>query len=169
MTVYSDVYSPAQDLSFDEATCAWWKGCLRFCVYNPAKPTKIGIKLYQVCKATSGYCLGFNIYTGSTPCTQYAEALGVGAEATTTTGTVLGLYWQDVDFSTRGNDRCLHWQQTFFWCPDCEVALCVPDCFHVYHFVQNFRTMLLPGAGNGLSSDSDSDWTVVINFCATHI
>ena len=85
------VYSPAQDLSFDDVTCAW-KGRLRFRVYNPAKPTKVGIKLYQVCEAKSGYCLGFDIYTGSTPCTQYAEALGVGAEATTTTGTVLGLY-----------------------------------------------------------------------------
>ena len=90
MTAFSDVYSPAQDLSFDEATCAW-KGRLRFRVYNPAKPTKFGIKLYQVCEAKSGYCLGFDIYTGSTPCTQYAEALGVGDETTTTTRTVYGL------------------------------------------------------------------------------
>ena len=52
---------------------------------------KVGIKLYQVCEAKSGYRLGFDIYTGSTPCTQYAEALGVGDEATTTTRTVLGL------------------------------------------------------------------------------
>ena len=37
------------------------------------------------------------------------------------------------------------------------VALCVLDCFRVYHSVQNFRAVLLPGAGNGLSSDSDSD------------
>lgn len=44
MTAFSDVYSPDKDLSFDEATCAW-KGHLRFRVFNPAKPTKFGIKL----------------------------------------------------------------------------------------------------------------------------
>lgn len=90
MTAFSDVYSPDKDLSFDEATCAW-KGRLRFRVYNPAKPTKFGIKLYQVCEAKSGYCLGFDIYTGSTPCTQYAEAIGIGEEKTVTTRTVVGL------------------------------------------------------------------------------
>ena len=90
MTAFSDVYSHAQDPSFDEATCAW-KGRLRLRVYNPAKPTKFGINLHQVCEAKSGYCLRFHIYTGSMPCTQYAEALGVGDETTTTTRTVLGL------------------------------------------------------------------------------
>ena len=61
------------------------------CIYNPAKPTKVGIKLYQVYETKSGYCLRFNIYTGSTPCAQYAEALGVGDETTTITRTFLGL------------------------------------------------------------------------------
>lgn len=86
---FSDVYSPERDLSFDEATCAW-KGRLRFRVYNPAKPTRFGIKLYQVCEATSGYCLGFDVYTSETACTDYAELVGC-IDATLTTKTVLGL------------------------------------------------------------------------------
>jgi hypothetical protein len=85
-----DVYSPEQDLSFDEATCPW-KGHLRFRVYNPAKPTKFGIKLYQVCEATSGYTIGFDIYTGSAPCVEYADALDIDPDCTKTTKVVLGL------------------------------------------------------------------------------
>lgn len=53
---FSEIYSPESDLSYDEATCGW-KGDLRFRVYNPAKPTCFGIKLYQVCEASLGYCL----------------------------------------------------------------------------------------------------------------
>ena len=65
MGSFSDVYLPDRDLSFDEPTCAW-KGRLRFRVYSPAKPARFGIKLYQVCEATSGYCLGFDVYTCGT-------------------------------------------------------------------------------------------------------
>jgi hypothetical protein len=90
INAFSDVYSPDKDLSFDEATCAW-KGWLRFRVYDPIKPNKFGIKLYQVCEAKSGYCLGFDLYTGSTPCTQYAAAIGVDDQASVTTKTVIGL------------------------------------------------------------------------------
>ncbi|XP_048753372.2 piggyBac transposable element-derived protein 4-like [Ostrea edulis] len=56
-----------------------------------AKPTKFGIKLYQVCEVKSGYCIGFDIHTGSTPCTQYADAIGVNEDCTVTTRTVMGL------------------------------------------------------------------------------
>ncbi len=58
---FSSVYSPDRDLSLDEATCGW-KGNLRFRVYNPAKPTRFGIKLYQLCEASSGYCIDFDVY-----------------------------------------------------------------------------------------------------------
>ena len=40
-TAFSDVYSPAQDPSFDEATCAW-KGRLRLRVYNPPRRRSLG-------------------------------------------------------------------------------------------------------------------------------
>ncbi|XP_021344408.1 piggyBac transposable element-derived protein 4-like [Mizuhopecten yessoensis] len=91
---FSDVYSPEKNLCFDEATCAW-KGNQRFRVYNPAKPSKCGIKLYQVCEASSGYCIGFNIYTdntGSSACVDYADTiLGEENKCSTTTRIVLGL------------------------------------------------------------------------------
>lgn len=54
-------------------------------------------------------------------------------------------------------------KQTSFWCPDCEKALRVPDCFRVYHSMQNYRAVLLPGAG----SDSDSDWKLCVKLCKT--
>jgi hypothetical protein len=58
MRITFDVYSPEETLSFDEGTCPF-KGRVKFRVYNPNKPHKFGIKLYQVCEASSGYCLGF--------------------------------------------------------------------------------------------------------------
>ena len=90
MQKFNDVYSPEQNLNFDEATCPW-KGRLQFRVYNPAKPTKFGIKLYQVCEASSGYCLGFDIYTSDTSCREYAELVGTDPDATATTKIVVGL------------------------------------------------------------------------------
>lgn len=46
-------------------------------------------------------------------------------------------------------------KQTSFWCPDCSVALCVPNCFQVYHTVQQYRSRLLPADEVAQSSDSD--------------
>ena len=40
-----------------------------FCVkqvYNPLKPTKFGIKIYQLCEADSAYCIAFEVYAGKT-------------------------------------------------------------------------------------------------------
>ena len=47
-----DIYTPEEHLSFDEGTCPF-KGRVKFKVYNPMKPNKFGIKLYQVCEAKS--------------------------------------------------------------------------------------------------------------------
>ncbi len=33
------------------------------------------MKLYQVCEASSGYCLGFDIYHGTTECIEFVAAL----------------------------------------------------------------------------------------------
>ncbi|XP_048775380.1 piggyBac transposable element-derived protein 4-like [Ostrea edulis] len=89
LTAFSEVYLPDRDLSFDEATCAW-RGRLKILCLQPAKPAKFGIKLYQVCEVKSGYCIGFDIYTGSTPCT-LSDAIGVNEDCTGTTRTVMGL------------------------------------------------------------------------------
>jgi hypothetical protein len=93
-SAFSDVYTPNRDLSLDEATCAW-KGHLRFQGYNPAKPTRFGIKLYQVCEATSVYCLGFEIHTGHAPtsCTRFCEILEL-EDLSQTSKIVIGLLCQ---------------------------------------------------------------------------
>lgn len=54
-------YEPERDLSSDEGTCPF-KGRGRFRVYNPMKPNKFRIKLYNLCEAISEYCVGTDIY-----------------------------------------------------------------------------------------------------------
>ena len=91
---FRDVYTPGRDISVDEATCPW-KGRLHFKVYNPNKPAKFGIKLYQVNDSSNGYTIAFDIYTGkndgSNLCDDMAELVGVDPEFTTATKLVVGL------------------------------------------------------------------------------
>ncbi|XP_052245700.1 piggyBac transposable element-derived protein 4-like [Dreissena polymorpha] len=67
-------YAPERDLSFDEGTCPF-KGRVQFRVYNPQKPNKFGMKLFELCEASSGYCVGIDIYHGNTDCATYVETL----------------------------------------------------------------------------------------------
>ena len=55
-------YKPEKAISLDEGGCPF-KGRLAFKTYNPAKPNRFAIKTYQVCEATSGYCVAFDVYT----------------------------------------------------------------------------------------------------------
>lgn len=84
------VYAPKRDLSFDEGCCPF-KGRLRFRCYNPNKPAKFHIKLYQVSEADSGYVLGFDVYTGKgqTGCQRHAPVMD--QNCTATTKVVIGL------------------------------------------------------------------------------
>ena len=41
-----------------------WQGNLSFKVYNPDKPDKFGVKVYEICDSGNGYCYQFEIYTG---------------------------------------------------------------------------------------------------------
>nr|XP_039261358.1 piggyBac transposable element-derived protein 4-like [Styela clava] len=59
---FENILYPKQKISLDEGTCPF-KGQVRFRAYNPAKPHKWGIKLFEVCEAESGYCFGFKIAT----------------------------------------------------------------------------------------------------------
>ena len=72
-----------------------WKGRLRFKVYNPNKPSKFGIKLYQANESATGYDIAFEIYTGKNAgpsmTVDMAEFVGVSPEANTTTKLVVGL------------------------------------------------------------------------------
>jgi len=58
-------YVPERDLSLDEATMLW-KGHVSYHVYNPKKPVKFGVKIYEVCESVSGYIVNWQIYTGKT-------------------------------------------------------------------------------------------------------
>ena len=87
---FCDIYTPERDLSVDESTCPW-KGRLKFRVYNPAKPDKFGVKLYSVNEAVSGYCIGFDVYVGTSPIAKYSELGDLDPECTTTTKIVVGL------------------------------------------------------------------------------
>ena len=81
-------YMPKRDLSMDESCCPW-KGRLRFKVYNPRKPARFHIKLFQMCEATSGYIIGFCVYTGKNSCIDPGVCLF--DECTTTTQIVMTL------------------------------------------------------------------------------
>ena len=81
-------YKPTHDLSMDESCCPW-KGRLRFKVYNPRKPARFHIKLFQMCEATSGYIIGFSIYTGKNSCVD--NTICADEDCTTTTKLVMTL------------------------------------------------------------------------------
>ena len=87
---FKTVYRPEKELSFDEGCCPY-KGRLRFKCYNPSKPNKFHIKLFQVCEAASGYISGFEIYTGKggSSCSDTAPVLD--SSCTRTTKLVVGL------------------------------------------------------------------------------
>ena len=60
---FKALFEPGKELSLDEATCPF-KGRFGFRTYNPKKPHKWGIRLYEVCDALTGYCLSFKISSG---------------------------------------------------------------------------------------------------------
>ncbi len=93
LDIFSDVYGANECLSFDEATCPF-KGRVSFRVYNPMKPNKFGIKLYQVCEAESGYCIGLDIYHGDSNCIMYCDAVDLHPDCSRTTKIVIGLLAQ---------------------------------------------------------------------------
>ena len=84
------VYKSKKNISVDEASCKW-KGRFSHKVYNPRKPSKFHIKLYQVCEAGSGYVISFEVYVGkaNTPCIQMSNPIDPSVNGTTKL--VLGL------------------------------------------------------------------------------
>ena len=84
------VYKPSKCLSFDEACCPF-KGRVKFCVYNPMKPNRFHIKLFQVSEAELGYILGFHVYTGKDSSCISNSSKPLDPDCTKTTRVVLGL------------------------------------------------------------------------------
>ncbi|XP_052824026.1 piggyBac transposable element-derived protein 4-like [Octopus bimaculoides] len=60
---YEAVYLLGKNLSVDE-TMIGYKGRVHFWQYMPAKPTKWGIKIWEVCESETGYCVNFDVYKG---------------------------------------------------------------------------------------------------------
>ncbi|XP_022802105.1 piggyBac transposable element-derived protein 4-like [Stylophora pistillata] len=63
---FSDVWKPGKNICIDEGMIPF-RGKVHFKVYNPDKPDKYGVKSYQLCDSSNGYCCRFEIYTGVNP------------------------------------------------------------------------------------------------------
>ena len=87
---FSNVYKPSKCLSFDEACCLF-KGRVKFHCYNPMKPNRFHIKLFQVSESDSGYILGFHVYTGKDSSCISNSSKPLDPDCTRTTRVVLGL------------------------------------------------------------------------------
>ena len=57
---FKTLFYPRKQLSLNEGTCPF-KGRWNGVTYNPNKPHKWGMKLYQLCNAVTGYCCKFRI------------------------------------------------------------------------------------------------------------
>lgn len=58
---HSSVFLPGKkNLSIDEAMIGYERR-LQFQQYMPAKRTKVGIKVWEVCESDTGYCVNFHI------------------------------------------------------------------------------------------------------------
>ena len=83
-------HRPSQSLSFDEACCPL-KGQLCLWVYNPMKPNRFHVKLFQISESQSGYILGYDVYTGKDTSCISSQSNPLNLECGKTTKTVLGL------------------------------------------------------------------------------
>ena len=89
-TNFVQSYKCGRDLSFDEGCCPY-KGRVLFQCYNPSKPNKWHLKLFEVSDSRTGYVVAFDIYTGKnkTCCAKNADSLDPAS--TQITKTVMGL------------------------------------------------------------------------------
>ena len=60
---FKNVFAPGDKVAVDEAMVAW-RGPLAFRVFNPDKPDKFGIKIFELCDSTTAYCCNLELYTG---------------------------------------------------------------------------------------------------------
>ena len=88
--IFLHVYTPKKNLSVDEASCPF-KGRLAFKMYNPRKPSRFHIRLYQVCEAESGYCIGLEVFTGNKNSECIKMSKPIDPTSSLTTQLVLGL------------------------------------------------------------------------------
>ena len=58
---FKRIYIPGEKVAIDEAIVPW-RGRVLFRVYIKNKPTKWGIKLYELCESTSGYVYNLEVF-----------------------------------------------------------------------------------------------------------
>lgn len=87
---FNNSYRPGRDISVDEGCCPF-KGRLKFKCFNPAKPNRWHLKIYEVNDAKTGFCMGFEVYSGKgrTRCANTAGTMD--PNCTETTKIVFGL------------------------------------------------------------------------------
>ncbi|XP_021939069.1 piggyBac transposable element-derived protein 4-like [Zootermopsis nevadensis] len=65
----SDLSGESEDSEPDftaiDESITLWKGRLSFRIYLPLKPSKFGIKTFNLCESSTGYLLKFVVYSGS--------------------------------------------------------------------------------------------------------
>ena len=101
---FAHIYHLEQNVSTDDACCPF-KGRLRFRVYNPAKPNQFHIKLFQLSESSSGYIIGFEVYTGKGISSAADLANPMDKECSRTTTLVLGLLEK---FKLLNKGHCLY-------------------------------------------------------------
>ena len=117
-------YKCSRDLSFDEGCCPY-KGRVFFHCYNPAKPAKWHLKLFEVSDARTGYVIAFDVYTGKnrTRCTLNADVLD--PDSMQTTKVVVGLM-QKGNLLGRGHHV---YMDNYYTSPDLLWELHSKECF----------------------------------------
>ena len=123
-------------MSFDEGCCPF-KGRLKFKCYNPSKPNKWHIKIFEVSDARTGYVVGLDIYTGknSTECAKIAKTLD--PDCTQTTKIVLGLM-QKCNLLGKGHHVYL------------DNYYCSPELFSELHYLETSACSTVRGGRKNL-------------------
>ena len=88
--IFLQIYKAGRDLSVDEGCCPY-KGRIHFKCYNPSKPSKWHLKLFEVSDARTGYGVAFEIYSGKNSTRIIRDAEVLDPQCNTTTKTVIGL------------------------------------------------------------------------------
>ena len=60
---FMKTFAPGRNIAIDEAMVAW-RGPLSFRTYNPDKPDKYGMKVFELCDSNTAYCCKLQFYTG---------------------------------------------------------------------------------------------------------
>ena len=117
-------YKCGRDLSYDEGCCPY-KGKIRFRCYNPSKPNKWHLKLFEVSDARTGYVVALDIYTGKnkTRCALNADVMD--PDSTQTTKVVVGLL-QKASLLGKGHHV---YMDNYYSSPDLFLELFSKECY----------------------------------------